>query len=203
MSIILKRLTMAAIIGFCMFFSIAIFFRHEAPIVDQQIVEKAERCSGLDQVEAVEKEIDGDSTAKPSTTPTLEASTEPSVEPSYSKEDVKWLYKLVEAENGILDYHGKYLTACCVLNRVSSMDFKGDSIYDVIFCPGQFDVVTEGTIYDVIPSKETKKACDDALANNTAPWCVGFSAGDLHSGWLELVEWDGNTAFYKERGRVY
>lgn len=203
MSIILKRLTMAVIIGFCIFFSIAIFFKHEAPIVDQKITEQAKHCSGIDQIEAVEKEIDGDSTAKPSTTPTLEASTKPSVEPSYSKEDVKWLYKLVEAENGNLDYRGKYLTACCVLNRVPSMDFKGDSIYDVIFCPGQFDVVTEGTIYDVIPSKETKKACDDALANNTDPWCVGFSAGDLHSGWLELVEWDDNTAFYKERGRVY
>ena len=187
MSIILKRLTMAVIIGFCMFFSIAIFFRHQCPDIDQQIVEKAERCSGLDQVEAVEKEIQEESTP----------------EQSYSKEDIKWLYKLVEAENGILDYHGKYLTACCVLNRVSSMDFKGDSIYDVIFCPGQFDVVEEGTIYNTIPSEETKKACDDALANNTAPWCVGFSAGDLHSGWLELVEWDDNTAFYKERGRVY
>ena len=199
MSIILKRLTMAVIIGFCIFFSIAIFFRHESPIVDQKITEQANLCSGIDQIEAVEKEIDGDPTVEP----TAKSTPEPSVEPSYSKEDVKWLYKLVEAENGNLDYRGKYLTACCVLNRVSSMDFKGDSIYDVIFCPGQFDVVTEGTIYDVIPSKETKKACDDALANNTAPWCVGFSAGDLHSGWLELVEWDDNTAFYKERGRVY
>jgi len=199
MSIILKRLTMAVIIGFCIFFSIAIFFRHEAPIVDQKITEQAIHCSGIDQIEAVEKEIDGNPTVEP----TAKSTPEPSAEPSYSKEDVKWLYKLVEAENGILDYHGKYLTACCVLNRVSSMDFKGDSIYDVIFCPGQFDVVTEGTIYNAIPSKETKKACDDALASNTAPWCVGFSAGDLHSGWLELVEWDDNTAFYKERGRVY
>ena len=183
----LTSLISAVLIFGCLTLSIGIFF---VPETKAKAEEPVITDNGYISVEMLQE-------------PTKIVTPEPTTEPSkYSKEDVHWLYKCVQAENGDLDYRGKYLTACCIINRANSMDFPGDTLYDVIFAKGQFDVVSTGRIYTAIPSQETKQACDDAMVDNTDTWCVAFSAGDLHSSWMELVEWNGNSAFYKERGHI-
>lgn len=189
---LLINITSVVLIFSCLAFSIGIFFMPETTAKAEEPTPTV--GNGYISVEMLQE---------PTKIVTPEPTLVPTPEPSkYSKEDVHWLYKCVEAENGDLDYRGKYLTACCIINRSTSMDFPGDTLYDVIFANGQFDVVSTGRIYTAIPSKETKQACDDALKNNTDTWCIAFSAGDLHSGWLDLVEWNGNSAFYKERGHI-
>ncbi len=64
---------------------------------------------------------------------------------SYSKEDLKLLACLVQAEAGSQTFEGKLAVANIVLNRVKSGDFP-DSIENVIYSPGQFTVASSGSL---------------------------------------------------------
>ena len=87
----------------------------------------------------------------------------------YSKEDLKLLACLVYAEAGNQSYEGKLAVANVVINRVKSSKFP-NTIKDVIYQPGQFTVVKNGSLakqlkkYDNYSSKSQLQAIKAAKA---------------------------------------
>ena len=67
------------------------------------------------------------------------------------------LARCVEAEAGNQSLLGKRLVVDVILNRVASESFP-DGIEDVINQPGQFGVVSNGSINTAVPSEETIQA---------------------------------------------
>lgn len=64
----------------------------------------------------------------------------------YNEDDLYWLSRVIYAESGNQSLEGMIGVGNVVLNRVGTAGFA-DSVYGVIFQPGQFDVVRAGTIY--------------------------------------------------------
>ena len=64
----------------------------------------------------------------------------------YDEEDLFWLSRVIYAESGNQSLEGMMGVGNTVLNRVGAEGFK-DTIEDVIFQQGQFDVAAAGTIY--------------------------------------------------------
>lgn len=92
------------------------------------------------------------------------------IEPSYcvsaTKYDVENLMKIVQAEAGGEDRIGKLLVANVVINRVKNGTFP-NNITDVIFQQqnnvAQFSPVSNGAIYSVNVSDDTREAVYSAL----------------------------------------
>ncbi len=92
------------------------------------------------------------------------------LEPAYcipaTNEDIENLMRIVQAEAGGEDRTGKLLVANVVINRVKSAKFP-DNITDVVFqkkqSVTQFSPVSNGTIYQVKISEDTKEAVYSAL----------------------------------------
>lgn len=92
------------------------------------------------------------------------------IEPAYcisaTNEDVENLMRIVQAEAGGEDRTGKLLVANVVINRVKSAKFP-DNITDVVFQRKrnvtQFSPVSNGTIYQVKISEDTREAVYSAL----------------------------------------
>ena len=92
------------------------------------------------------------------------------IEPAYcisaTNEDVENLMRIVQAEAGGEDRTGKLLVANVVINRVKSTKFP-DNITDVVFQRKQnvtqFSPVSNGTIYQVQISEDTREAVYSAL----------------------------------------
>ena len=83
-----------------------------------------------------------------------------------SDEDYYWLLRIVEAEAGEEDVHGRVLVANVILNRQRHKGFP-DSVTDVIFqyvngVP-QFSPTYDGSIYTVTVTDQTKEAVRLAL----------------------------------------
>ncbi len=64
----------------------------------------------------------------------------------YDETDLYWLSRVIYAESGNQSLEGMLGVGNTVLNRVGAEDFK-DTIEEVIFQQGQFDVAAAGTIY--------------------------------------------------------
>lgn len=81
-------------------------------------------------------------------------------------EDIENLMRIVQAEAGGEDRKGKLLVANVVINRVKNPKFP-DNITDVVFQREQnvtqFSPVSNGTIYHVTISEETKEVVYSAL----------------------------------------
>lgn len=92
------------------------------------------------------------------------------LEPMYcisaTKDDVENLMRIVQAEAGGEDKKGKLLVANVVINRVKNAKFP-NNITDVIFQKKknvtQFSPVSNGTIYGVTISEDTRDAVYRAL----------------------------------------
>ncbi|GGF94200.1 cell wall hydrolase [Paenibacillus abyssi] len=89
---------------------------------------------------------------------------------SVSQDDLKWLYRITEAEAGGESYRGKQAVAASILNRVKSPDWPDkikDTIFQVTTYNGksyyQYSPVLDKRIYNVTPSAETKRAVQAAL----------------------------------------
>ena len=66
----------------------------------------------------------------------------------YDEEDLYWLSRVISSEAGNQSMEGMIGVGNVVLNRVrDERESFGSSVYDVIFQPGQFDVVRTGAIY--------------------------------------------------------
>lgn len=59
----------------------------------------------------------------------------------YTAEDLYWLQKCVQAEQGDFSYRASYLTGSCIVNRALTRNM---TITEVIFEPGAFAVVSNG-----------------------------------------------------------
>ena len=91
----------------------------------------------------------------------------PSGEDFYPQEDLDWLSRVIYAESGNQSLEGMIGVGNVVLNRVASDSFP-DTVTDVIFQAGQFDVVSAGTVYNT-PSAEAVVAAKLCLEGvNTA-----------------------------------
>lgn len=74
-----------------------------------------------------------------------------------SQKDCKILERIVEAEAGDQSVKGRILVANVVINRIKSKEFP-DSVKEVVFAPGQFSPVSNGSYFRVKISDKTKEA---------------------------------------------
>lgn len=64
----------------------------------------------------------------------------------YDEEDLYWLSRAIYSESGNQPMQGRIAVGTVILNRVADPTFP-NSIQEVIFAPGQFSPVANGTIY--------------------------------------------------------
>ncbi len=67
-------------------------------------------------------------------------------EEAYNAEDLYWLSHIINAESGNQSLSGKIAVGNVVLNRVANSTFP-NSIYNVVFQPGQFTPAANGTVH--------------------------------------------------------
>ncbi len=87
-----------------------------------------------------------------------------------SDEELRWLYRITEAEAGGESYTGKVAVAASILNRVAGDEWPNtivDTIFQVAYYNGQayyqYSPVLDKRIYTVAPSPDTIRAVHDAL----------------------------------------
>ncbi len=88
-------------------------------------------------------------------------------QPSYSKDDLYWLSRIISAEAEGESYYGKLAVGAVVLNRVKSREFP-NTVYGVIFDRKngtQFTPVANGEIYGT-PDAESIRAAKACLEGN-------------------------------------
>ena len=86
------------------------------------------------------------------------------VHPTYwmDNDEYELFAKCVEAEAGTEGFTGKQYVVDVILNRVDS-DKYPNTVKDVIMQKHQFEVVSNGRIYDVTPTEETCRAINTEL----------------------------------------
>lgn len=116
----------------------------------------------------------------------------------YDSDEVFWLSHLIHAESGNQSLYGKIAVGNVVLNRVSNPIFP-DTIYDVIFQPGQFYDSYSGAI-TLEPSAESviaaKLCLDGATVVPNAYWFNGAGIPCWASENKSLLTVIGSHAFY-------
>lgn len=81
-------------------------------------------------------------------------------------DDVETLLAITEAEAGDQPVEGRAAVAATIKNRIASEEFKADSIKDVVYAPGQFDPVSNGTISRVSITPSTIEGVKLCLEGN-------------------------------------
>ena len=102
----------------------------------------------------------------------------------YRKEDLYWLSRVISAEAGNQPLEGMIGVGNVVLNRVSddSGEFP-DTVKEVIFQPGQFDVVRNATVYadPVDMAVIAAKLCIEGFNTvGESKWFVNPTIGHVH-----------------------
>lgn len=120
---------------------------------------------------------------------------------SYTDQELDYLARIVYTEAKDEPYEGMVAVAAVVINRVQSPNFP-NSIYDVIFQPGQFTPARNGTIYEVKPSQTAYKAAEEAIMGaDPVNGALYFFNPDVSSSSFfakkEFVKEIGNHSFYK------
>lgn len=95
-------------------------------------------------------------------------------------DSLEYLAACVEAEAANQGFTGKRLVTCVILNRVEADGFP-DSIEGVINQKNQFDVVANGSIYEVDISQETFEAVTAELEQRSNKDILYFREGSYHS----------------------
>lgn len=78
-----------------------------------------------------------------------------------NEKEVNLFERVIEAEFGGCSYEAKLMGATVVMNRVFQWE---DTITNILLAPGQFSVVSNGSINKVEVSESTKQAVKDALS---------------------------------------
>lgn len=104
------------------------------------------------------------------------------VHPSYwmDNDEYELFAKCVEAEAGTEGFTGKQYVVDVILNRVDS-DKYPNTVKDVIMQKHQFEVVSNGKIYDVTPTEETYKAINTELESQLDNEITAFRMSHYHS----------------------
>lgn len=87
---------------------------------------------------------------------------------SLSDEEYNLLLNSVSAESGGETYECQRAVAEVMLNRIDSTRFP-NTLRDVIYAPGQFSIVDNGSINRQHPSQRTIQAVNEALTTRTLP----------------------------------
>lgn len=90
--------------------------------------------------------------------------------------EMELLARCVQAEACNQDFDGRRMVADVILNRVSDPDFP-DTIREVVLQDGQFEVVSNGRIYDADPDDETLEAVRMELESVSWPGLFYFRTG--------------------------
>lgn len=119
----------------------------------------------------------------------------------WDSEDAEILLKIAMAEAEGESTEGKALVMLVVINRAFSGDFP-NTIYDVVFQPGQFSVTTDGGRYwTTEPNEDCYKALELLYQGwNESQGALYFESckgGSWHSDHLEFLFKEGNHKFYK------
>ena len=118
-----------------------------------------------------------------------------------SEEDRAVLNRIVMAEAGDQDMKGQIMVANVILNRVRSSKFP-NTVYDVVFAPGQFTPVSNGAYDRAVPSASVKEAVSRALeGEDYSQGALYFVMYNTSSSWfrnaLTFVGRHGDHNFYK------
>ena len=113
-------------------------------------------------------------------------------------DDMTILYKLVEAEGGGGTHEQVMYIACTILNRVLSSSFP-NSISEVAFASGQFEVTWNGMYDAAVPSQATKDAVDDAIrTGDTTGGSIGFQNDWLYDSQYPSQTWETPIELLRE-----
>ncbi len=145
----------------------------------------------------------GTPTPKPTSTPTLEptstptpSTTVPKVPEDASDEDL--LTALIYTESGD-DFEEMKGVACVVINRMKQTN---DSMYDVLYAPGQFTVAAKGTLANAY-ARWVGKAYSDSTewrwerANEAAKYVLANGSGDFDYLFFRLYK-DDYADYYEK-----
>ena len=78
------------------------------------------------------------------------------------------------AEAGNQSEEGKRLVIDVILNRVDCIYFPGDTVEEIVFWPGQFSVVENGSIFKTEPTSDIWELIDEELQSRTNTEVVFF-----------------------------
>lgn len=93
--------------------------------------------------------------------------------------DIEYLAQCIEAEAGNQSYMGKVYVLDCILNRMDYYQY--DSYSDCINDKGQFACVSNGSIYNMIPSDETYAIIEQELQSRTDYDIMYFRTAHYHT----------------------
>lgn len=108
-------------------------------------------------------------------------------------EEFDMMASCVMAESGGEDFETQYWVAETILNRRKSELFP-DTIKEVIFEPHQFEVVSNGSIYEATPTDSVYEAVQSALEEDNVPRDILYFTSE---GYLK------GTIPYKKIGNMY
>lgn len=155
--------------------------------------EKNYYFSTYNTVEEIKSAMAADATPEPTPEPTTETS------PSYTEDDLYWLSRVVYAEAGCNWFPDwvQQAVASVVINRVNSSSYP-NTIYDVIYQPGQYGCVNNGSIYNT-PTQKVINNCKYVLENgSTLPSYVigqsGYPLGPVYTQYYDSVL--GTTIYF-------
>lgn len=110
----------------------------------------------------------------------IETETETETETEYTEEDfyddLELLAYCTMSEAGNQCEEGKRLVIDTVLNRVDSEYFP-NTVREVIYAPGQFEVVSRGTLYAHCPTDDIYQLIREEINERTNDKVVYFTAG--------------------------
>ena len=78
------------------------------------------------------------------------------------------------AEAGNQEELGKRLVIDVVLNRASCEAFSGETVEEIVFCPGQFAVVANGSLFKTEPTPDIWELIEEELQERTNNEVVFF-----------------------------
>ena len=137
---------------------------------------KAAQPIETETIETTWEPIPEEPEAEPMRVEIVEAETE---ETEYTEEDfyddLELLAYCTMAEAGNQEELGKRLVIDCILNRVDNRYFP-DTVREVIYAPGQFEVVARGTLYRNCPTDDIYTLIREEIANRTNTEVVFFNS---------------------------
>lgn len=95
-------------------------------------------------------------------------------------DEIEFFYHLVEAESGNQSSLGRRLVADCVLNQRDSGKYPPD-IKSVILSPGNYSVVSGGSIFTVTPSESTKQCVEQEMESRIDYAVMYFRTNHYHT----------------------
>lgn len=102
--------------------------------------------------------------------------------------EIEYLAKCTMAEAGNQDEVGKRLVIDCILNRLNDENFP-NSIVDIINYPGQFEVVSNGSINVIVPTPDIYTLIEEELISPYNTEVLYFRTSHFHNFGIPLFQW--------------